>query len=446
MFRRLVAALSPLIEELIDGNQGESTAVSAHELVITDSVQPCSSTIHEQCVNSAQDFSSLGKAKLATIHKELDSSMEIIEGENETKKINEVTEDSNEEIPKGKSSDGEKQEQEILDNDAQALDSLKKPDQPPHSEGENGEEVVPKEGHKPKGQYADLVKEMCEAIMPMLENIATTLSAPDTGLIPRVNSLQAFCEKVDGTVYTKKSGLVARKDRFENALNNGLTAITNELKSMAPLMEKINPIDEQLKEVENFIPEESLVANVNLLEEKVTQLQTTNPAVTPEAGLNASIPLSNDEVRANKCKCEELSEKMDMNSNYLEVLFKDVAAMKKQVVINSAKRMVNELVVGGICCEEEEDCIEVTKCFLMNKMTLMFTSENLIKANRSNNSTEKKINNRMVHILPVMFIKVTDRLCKQILSNSWQLANMKDDIDGFGYYVKQSMPEPNRAV
>ena len=76
----------------------------------------------------------------------------------------------------------------------------------------------------------------------------------------------------------------------------------------------------------------------------------------------------------------------------------------------------------------------------------MFNSEDLIEANRSNNCTEKRINNRMVRIPPVMFIKVTDRLRKQILSNSWQLANIKDDIDGFGYYVKQSMPEPYRAL
>ena len=45
-----------------------------------------------------------------------------------------------------------------------------------------------------------------------------------------------------------------------------------------------------------------------------------------------------------------------------------------------------------------------------------------------------------------MFIKVTEKLRKQILSNTWRLANLKDDIDGFGYYVKQSMPEEYRAV
>ena len=129
-------------------------------------------------------------------------------------------------------------------------------------------------------------------------------------------------------------------------MNNGPTAITNKLEVMAPLVEKINPIDECLKEVENFIPEESLVTKVNLLEEKVTQLQTTNPEGTPPADAHALAPLSNDEVRANKRKCAELSEKMDMTSNYLEVLFKDVAVIKKQVVINSAKRMANELVIG----------------------------------------------------------------------------------------------------
>ena len=67
-------------------------------------------------------------------------------------------------------------------------------------------------------------------------------------------------------------------------------------------------------------------------------------------------------------------------------------------------------------------------------------------ANRSNNSTEKNINDRFVSIAPVMFVKVIDCLQKQVLCNTWKLANMKDDIDGFGYYIKQSMPESYHVV
>ena len=107
---------------------------------------------------------------------------------------------------------------------------------------------------------------------------------------------------------------------------------------------------------------------------------------------------------------------------------------------------MNELVIGGIRMDDSDDCFEATKKFLMNKMNIMFAADDLIEVSRSTNVTEKKINNRMVTIPPVMFIKVTDKLRKLILGNSWRLANLKDDIDGFGYYVKQSMPEPYRAV
>ena len=135
-----------------------------------------------------------------------------------------------------------------------------------------------------------------------------------------------------------------------------------------------------------------------------------------------------------------------MASNYLDVLFKDVAVMKKQIITNTAKHLVNEIVIGGIRMDDSDDRVEVSKKFLMNKMNIMFAADDLIEVSRSTNVTEKKINNRMVTIPPVMFIKVTDKLRKLILGNCWRLANLKDDIDGFGYYVKQSMPEPYRAV
>ena len=70
----------------------------------------------------------------------------------------------------------------------------------------------------------------------------------------------------------------------------------------------------------------------------------------------------------------------------------------------------------------------------------------ILDVNRSNNSTQKNINDCFVSIAPVMFVKVIDCLQKQVLGNTWKLANMKDDIDGFGYYIKQSMPEPYRMV
>ena len=263
--------------------------------------------------------------------------------------------------------------------------------------------------------------------MPTLDNIAKTLSAPETGLVHRVGDLETFGVKVHNSVFAKKTGLVSRMDRMENAINNGPTSLSQKVKNLETNCAKIDPIDVRLKEVEG----------------KVMQTDGGTTPSTPLTSVNSNVQ---EEVRANKRKCAELSDKVSMSSNYLEVLAKDVAVLKKQVLVNTAKRLVNELVIGGIRVEEAEDPVDTTKRFLMNKLNLMFNSDDLLEATRSNNVTEKRINNRMVRIPPVMFIKVTDKLRKQILSNTWRLANLKDDIDGFGYYVKQSMPEEYRAV
>ena len=199
---------SSVLEELSAENVKGSMGDSVHEEVITDSIQPSGSISYEVCVDSNEDTDSLPKMILGTIPEELDSSTEIIESHNQMKQLEDQPELNTEEVPK-ESPLNIKQQEQVSEVDKEQDTSDKNAEV---LKDENGEVRNPKEGYKPTGQYADLVQEMCEAFMPMLENIATTLLAPNTGLVHRVNSLQTFCEKVDGTVYTKKTGLVARMD------------------------------------------------------------------------------------------------------------------------------------------------------------------------------------------------------------------------------------------
>ena len=139
---------------------------------------------------------------------------------------------------------------------------------------------------------------MCDAFMPTLENIASTLSAPKTGLVPRVVELEAFAKKSYDIVSKIKTSLVPRVDRMENTLNNGPTSVTQKLATWDPLIQKIEPIDNHLKVVEDYIPPDSLVTKVNQLSEKVTNLKQREPAL--KMGSTTATTIDNEEVRANK--------------------------------------------------------------------------------------------------------------------------------------------------
>ena len=171
--------------------------------------------------------------------------------------------------------------------------------------------------------------------MPTLDNIAKMLSEPKTGLVPQVTELEKLSMQVVGAVLTKKMGLKVRMDSVENALNNGLSLITKKLAAWEPLVNNIQLINNRLKAVEDYIPEDSLVTKVNELQEKIQTIENNSENIGA-----ASSVTSNEDVQENKRKCAELSEKIEMASNYLEVPYKDVSAMKKQVLVNTAKRQI----------------------------------------------------------------------------------------------------------
>ena len=317
------------------------------------------------------------------------------------------------------------------------------------------------DGSAEPGQYTEMANELCKIlkpqleteIMPKLNDIQNALNDPNTGLVNRTKHLET-------TINTKKTGLVARMDRMENVLNNGDESVSKKVKNFSPLVDKILPMDTRLTALEIFaaLPNAALdtkisnveadvqaaTTKVNELETSVTNLQGTRLA-TPVEGSVTNVDL--EQIRANKRKCVELSEKLELASNYIDSMHKDMSSMKKQLLAHSAKNMSNDLIVGGIREEDEaEDCKDVTRQFFMNKMNLNVLQEDIVEAYRSSFSNTKNIRSKMVRIPPVMFVKVTEKLRKQVLANSWRLNNLKDETDGYGYYVKQSMPEEYRAV
>ena len=283
------------------------------------------------------------------------------------------------------------------------------------------------------------------SVMSKLNNIETLLNDSKVGLIQKTSTLEKSSLKMRKTLYKKKSGLVAKYDAVQNTLYNGPDSVTTVLTNNKPLIAKINPIQDTVNKVEAALqdPEHSefeICKKVVSLESKIGRA----PAPAPDG--STLVP---EEVKDNKRKCDQLAEQLEMTGEIVDGLYREMASMKRQVTANMAKLSANDLVIGGIRVEENEEEEEDTKAatlrFLENKLGLKPDPNGILDAFRSKNSTERVIKKKMVTIPPVMFVHTTEPIRKLILRNTWKLKKLKDDIDGYGYYIKQSMPEEWRA-
>ena len=160
--------------------------------------------------------------------------------------------------------------------------------------------------------------------------------------------------------------------------------------------------------------------------------------------------VDDEEIRENKRKIDELQERVSLTADIVNDVTQKMDLLKHQVLINQAKISSNDLIIGGIRVEieegEEEDVKAATIKFLENKLLLKINSQELINVSRGKFTTERVIRKKKVTIPPVMFVHTTESVRKLILHNTWKLKKLKDDIDFYGYCVKQSIPEEWRAL
>ena len=159
------------------------------------------------------------------------------------------------------------------------------------------------------------------------------------------------------------------------------------------------------------------------------------------------------DVKANKRKCQELEadlkrhkQRADMSANMIQAMSKQIATLKNQTMMNAAKHMTNELILGGVRREEAEDPFEAARRFLQNRLTIDIPQDDILDAYRSKYSSERTIKGKNVQIPPVMFITTTEAISRKILRNKWRLTGQKQEPEGYGLYVRQCLPEGLREV
>ena len=133
-------------------------------------------------------------------------------------------------------------------------------------------------------------------------------------------------------------------------------------------------------------------------------------------------------------------------ANIAEVQSISMKRMKNNIMMNAAKHMRNELIIGGIQYREDEDIIDATTCFFNQKMKLYPGGTDILEAERGASGPTRVINGRSVKVPLVMFAKVSPQFAMVVQKLTWRLVKLKGPVDGYGYYVHASAPEGHRAA
>ena len=300
-------------------------------------------------------------------------------------------------------------------------------------------------------------------IMAKLNEISDKLDNPKEGLIGRTNTLEVTSKTMFNTLYTKQTGLLVRVNQFEETLNTGPNAVTTVLKKHSTIVNTVPPLETTVTNLHVAVnnPSTGLSKHMLTVEEAFSSPEKSSSVLCRKLatiekslwdGQQPGIALVDDEeIRENKRKIDELQDRVMLTADIVNGVARKMDSLKRQVLINQAKISSNDLIIGGIRVEieegeEEEDVKAATIKFLENKLSLKINPQELIEVSRGKFTTERVIRKKKVTIPPVMFVHTTESVRKLILRNTWKLKKLKDDIDFYGYYVKQSIPEEWRAL
>ena len=392
---------------------------------------------------------------LDVISEESESDVEILKGTTNDK--------GNLNTPSIGNHDEEQQKKEDKKEESEEMEvSLKevltdKEEKKENKQAEKGKENEEEED-PPSEEMAKFIKEIRKALKPDLDSIRGLLLDPKDdkkGLIPSVSAMKE-------TLYNKEDGVCAKVNKMQNTLYKGETAVTVRLGALegkvkgktTGLLTRVSALEKMRDEPEEgFIAVAlrvtSLEGDVNGKEgltNKVESLSTTVKTIEEKLVINPTGPIV---LQTSKRKSDEMLEeevadqrkRLDVASNMIHVMSKELSHLKTQTTANAAKHMANELVMGGIRMEDAEDPIEATIRFIQHRLQIEVKQDEIHDAFRSDFTTKKQIQGRTIIIPPVMFVKTTESVRRKILRNTWKLTDIKQQPEGYGMYIRQSLPE-----
>ena len=268
-----------------------------------------------------------------------------------------------------------------------------------------------------------------DAIALKLNSMQNDISHPESGLITKVENLQSDLQEINQAIASGEHEIVLKTHPPE--IQSKLDAIANTIRADTDAAMFTLKTETNVKFTE--------------LQTAIDKKNTTLEAAAP-ADLATQLQQLKQDVQNNIVANRMLRKQVQTLTNVSQVHHKKMQRMKDNILQNAAKHMRDELIIGGIRQEPEENAFGVVKTFFHEKMRIWPHEDDILEAERGKASPARLINGRRVQIPPVMFVRVSLPFSRFVLKNTWKLKNAKDEIDGYGFYIHVNIPEAQRAV
>ena len=292
--------------------------------------------------------------------------------------------------------------------------------------------------------------------------------------VKEVSAISKKLDKVQEDITTLQKTAAARAnhatkiDTLEKTVDNPKTGVVATAQQVQNLQKEISDVDTGLKSKvrdlqEDFTKMTEAITNGD--KEIELRVITTPGGATPELlqanqSLQEKLTQAEQRIDTAEATIKQLKSRVDQQAfrsslnekqistlaNVAEVQGNSMKRMKNNIMMNAAKHMRNELIIGGIRYREGEDPIQETSFFFNQKMKLYPGGTDILEAERGTSAPTRVINGRRVKVPPVMFAKVSPQFAMVVQKLTWRLAKQKDPVDGYGYYVHASAPEGHRAA
>ena len=243
-----------------------------------------------------------------------------------------------------------------------------------------------------------------------VQEVHCNVTDPDSGLISKVQILQEDIKKISTAIETGETEVKIRAGPVQSIEN----------KEILELKKKNKLLEERMAQVEL-----SILTNSNLTTEQFASI--------------------NKDLSVKAKRLVNVETKVSTLTNVADTQYRSMKRMKENIMMNAAKHMKDEILVGGIREVPSQSNLEAARQFFADKLQLPPAQYDILEAVRGKLSRTAVIEGRTVRIPPVMFLKVNPHFGALALKFAWRLGSLKSR-EGYGYYIHSNAPEGHRAV
>ena len=188
-----------------------------------------------------------------------------------------------------------------------------------------------------------------------------------------------------------------------------------------------------------------LPAKVKALEEKNKKLQETldEIAFTDDEGM---VHLKHDDILEMKAHIDNLRRGQETAAGFLHITRKQVEDLDSKVNVNTANRMRNTLIFGGVRVNDDEPVIDAVKRFLTNLMNLSPKGHDVLEAEQLGKGYSRIVKGKEINFPPTVRARCSENFAAKVMGSATVLGGKSDEREGFKYFVKRSRPETQRAL